>query len=119
MRLHLRLFRHTLYDLSLIHICTMNELTYQVREANYLPEKMAIAKSAYECIEEGESVYLDSGTTTCLLYTSALVLQGVQHGGLVHKTGTGFVDKDRRGLHLSELGCAEHVVRFRGKAHVQ
>ena len=62
-------------------IRTMNELTYQVRETNYLPEKMAIAKSAYECIEEGDSIYLDSGTTTFEL--AKLIKTGTKRNILV------------------------------------
>lgn len=42
----------------------MNELTYQMRETKYLAEKKAIAQLAYDCIEDGDSIYLDAGTTT-------------------------------------------------------
>lgn len=43
---------------------TMNELTYQTRETINLREKIAIAEMAYNSIEDGDSIYLDSGTTT-------------------------------------------------------
>ncbi|MFR7743710.1 MAG: DeoR/GlpR family DNA-binding transcription regulator [Acutalibacteraceae bacterium] len=43
---------------------TTAELPYQVRESKYLQEKMAIARAAYDMINDGDSVYLDSGTTT-------------------------------------------------------
>jgi len=43
---------------------TLNEMPYQTREITYLPEKIAIASHAYNTIEEGDSIYLDSGTTT-------------------------------------------------------
>ncbi len=43
---------------------TMNELTYPMRESKHMEEKIAIAKMAYDLIEDGDSLYLDSGTTT-------------------------------------------------------
>ncbi|MEG1515922.1 MAG: DeoR/GlpR family DNA-binding transcription regulator [Clostridia bacterium] len=45
-------------------IRTLNELTYQMRETKYLAEKKSIAKLAYDSIEDGDSIYLDAGTTT-------------------------------------------------------
>lgn len=45
-------------------IGTRSEMSYQIRETNYLHEKMAIAQAAYNVIEEGDSIYIDSGTTT-------------------------------------------------------
>ncbi|MEM5769868.1 MAG: DeoR/GlpR family DNA-binding transcription regulator, partial [Bacillota bacterium] len=45
-------------------IGTMKELTYQARETKNLSEKVAIAQMAYDCINEGDSIYVDSGTTT-------------------------------------------------------
>ena len=36
---------------------TTAELPYQVRESKYLQEKMAIARAAYDMINDGDSVY--------------------------------------------------------------
>lgn len=45
-------------------IGTMKELSYQARETKHLAEKVAIARIAFECINDGDSIYVDSGTTT-------------------------------------------------------
>ena len=45
-------------------IGTMEELTYQTRETKNLSEKIAIAKVASNYINDGDSIYIDSGTTT-------------------------------------------------------
>lgn len=45
-------------------IGAMKELSYQARETKHLAEKIAIAKVAYDFIEDGDAIYLDSGTTT-------------------------------------------------------
>ena len=58
-----------------------NELSYPVRETRNLSEKIAIAKVAYDCIEEGDAVYLDSGTTT--LELAKLIAQGNKQNLLI------------------------------------
>lgn len=60
---------------------TTSELPYPVRESKYLQEKMAIAKIAYDMINDGDSVYLDSGTTTFEL--AKLICNGSKRGLLV------------------------------------
>ena len=45
-------------------IGTAKEMSYQTRETKYLREKAAIAQTAYDYIEEGNTIYIDSGTTT-------------------------------------------------------
>lgn len=45
-------------------IGTAKEMSYHTRETKNLEEKAAIAKIAYDCIEEGNTIYIDSGTTT-------------------------------------------------------
>ena len=45
-------------------IGTAKEMSYHTRETKNLEEKAAIAKVAYDCIEEGNTIYIDSGTTT-------------------------------------------------------
>lgn len=45
-------------------IGTRNEMSYHLRETNNLLEKMAIAQAAYSMIDNGDSIYIDSGTTT-------------------------------------------------------
>lgn len=40
------------------------ELSYQEKEIRYMEEKQKIAKAAAELVKEGETVFLDTGTTT-------------------------------------------------------
>lgn len=40
------------------------ELSYQEKEIRFLEEKQKIARAAAELVKDGESVFLDSGTTT-------------------------------------------------------
>ena len=60
---------------------TTAELPYQVRESKNMQEKMAIAKAAYDMINDDDSVYLDSGTTTYEL--AKLIRNGPKRGILV------------------------------------
>lgn len=64
---------------------TMNELTYQTRETTYRSEKMSIAHLAYDSIEDGDSIYLDSGTTTFEL--AKLIRNGSKRNILVATNG--------------------------------
>ena len=74
---------------------TTAELPYQVRESKYLQEKMAIARAAYDMINDGDSVYLDSGTTTFEL--AKLLCNGPKRGILVAtnvRACSGYLAKD-------------------------
>ena len=43
---------------------SLREFSHQENEARQMEEKRAIARVAYDCIGDGEAVFLDSGTTT-------------------------------------------------------
>lgn len=58
-----------------------NELSYPMRETRNLAEKIAIAKAAYDYIEDGDAVYLDSGTTT--LELAKMIAQGDKQNLLI------------------------------------
>lgn len=46
---------------------SLREFSHQEKEFRQKEEKMAIARAAYECISDGEAIFLDSGTTTIQL----------------------------------------------------
>ncbi|MFR2022296.1 MAG: DeoR/GlpR family DNA-binding transcription regulator [Clostridia bacterium] len=78
---------------------TTAELPYQVRESKYLQEKMAIARAAYDMINDGDSVYLDSGTTTFEL--AKLLCNGPKRGILVATNAL-----DHAGVLLGQQGIS-------------
>lgn len=43
---------------------SLREFSHQENEVRHREEKKAIAAAAYDCIQDGEAVFLDSGTTT-------------------------------------------------------
>lgn len=43
---------------------SLREFSHQEKEYRHRDEKIAIARAAYDCIGDGEAVFLDSGTTT-------------------------------------------------------
>jgi DeoR family fructose operon transcriptional repressor len=87
---------------------TLNELPYQTREITYLPEKIAIASHAYNTIEEGDSIYLDSGTTTFEL--AKLIRSGPTTRLLV---ATNALDHARELLNNENI----HVILVGGELH--
>lgn len=46
---------------------SLREFSHQEKEFLHKEEKTAIARAAYDCISDGEAVFLDSGTTTIQL----------------------------------------------------
>jgi len=78
---------------------TTAELPYPVRESKYLQEKMAIARAAYDMINDGDSVYLDSGTTTFEL--AKLLCNGPKRGILVATNAL-----DHAGVLLGQQGIS-------------
>ena len=76
-----------------------DSLPYQVRESKYLQEKMAIARAAYDMINDGDSVYLDSGTTTFEL--AKLLCNGPKRGILVATNAL-----DHAGVLLGQQGIS-------------
>ena len=46
---------------------SLREFSHQENEVRHREEKKAIAAAAYDCIQDGEAVFLDSGTTTTQL----------------------------------------------------
>ncbi len=53
---------------------SLREFSHKEKEPLHLPEKMAIAKAAYERINDGEAIFLDVGTTT--LELARLIVAG-------------------------------------------
>lgn len=46
---------------------SLNEFSHKEKEPKRLSEKISIARAAYDCIKDGDAVFLDSGTTTVQL----------------------------------------------------
>ena len=53
---------------------SLSEFSHEEKAALNLEEKKAIAKTAYDCIANGEAIFLDSGTTT--LELARLIAKG-------------------------------------------
>lgn len=53
---------------------SLREFSHQEKEFRQREEKIAIAKAAYECIGNGEAVFLDSGTTT--IHLARMIVSG-------------------------------------------
>ena len=65
-------------------VCThssLRELSHQEKLPLHLEEKKAIARAAYNCITDGEAVFLDCGTTTIQL--ARLIISGPKRNILV------------------------------------
>lgn len=60
---------------------SLREFSHQEKEAQQSEEKIAIAQAAYECIGDGEAVFLDAGTTTHQL--ARLIVSGPKRNILV------------------------------------
>ena len=60
---------------------SLRELSHREKEALHLEEKKAIARAAYDCIADGEAVFLDCGTTTIQL--ARLIIAGPKRGVMV------------------------------------
>jgi len=57
------------------------ELTYSEKQSRHLPEKKAIAKAAYDVINDGEAIFIDTGTTTIEL--AKLISQGTKRNVMI------------------------------------
>lgn len=55
---------------------SLREFSHQEKEARQREEKIAIAQAAYDCICDGEAIFLDAGTTT--LQLARLIVQGTK-----------------------------------------
>ncbi|EJF40828.1 MULTISPECIES: DeoR/GlpR family DNA-binding transcription regulator [Eubacteriales] len=53
---------------------SLRERSYQEKETLHVLEKQAIAQAAYDCIKDGEAIFLDTGTTTIEL--AKLIVEG-------------------------------------------
>ena len=53
---------------------SLREFSHQENEVRHREEKRAIAMAAYDCIQDGEAIFLDSGTTVCEL--ARLIVEG-------------------------------------------
>lgn len=53
---------------------SLQEYSHSEKVPKYLKEKLSIAKAAYECINDGDAIMLDSGTTT--LQIARLIKKG-------------------------------------------
>lgn len=53
---------------------SLQEYSHLEKNTRYLREKLSIAKAAYNCIDNGDAIFLDSGTTT--LQLARLIKQG-------------------------------------------
>jgi len=65
-------------------VCThgsLREFSNQEKLTRHLEEKKAIARAAYDCINDGEAVFLDCGTTTIQL--ARLIITGPKRNILV------------------------------------
>lgn len=65
-------------------VCThgsLREFSHQEKITRHLEEKKAIARAAYDCIDDGEAVFLDCGTTTIQL--ARLIISGPKRNILV------------------------------------
>lgn len=60
---------------------SLSEPTYEDRNASRIAEKRAIARMAYDCIMDGDAVYIDSGTTA--LHLAHLLAGGTKRKVLV------------------------------------
>lgn len=60
---------------------SLREFSHQEKEPLHLREKQAIARAAYECINDGDAVFLDCGTTTIQL--ARLIISGPKRKILV------------------------------------
>ena len=65
-------------------VCThgsLREFSHQEKLTRHLEEKKAIARAAYDCIADGEAIFLDCGTTTIQL--ARLIIEGPKRNILV------------------------------------
>lgn len=60
---------------------SLRELSHKEKEPLHLEEKQAIARAAYDCINDGEALFLDCGTTT--LQLARLIVSGPKRNILV------------------------------------
>ena len=60
---------------------SLREFSHQEKLTRHLEEKKAIARAAYDCITDGEAVFLDCGTTTIQL--AHLIIEGPKRNILV------------------------------------
>ena len=65
-------------------ICTygsLREFSHEEKEPLHMEEKLAIARAAYDCINDGDAIFLDCGTTT--LQLARLIVSGPKRNILV------------------------------------
>lgn len=60
---------------------SLREFSHQEKLTRHLEEKKAIARAAYDCIADGEAIFLDCGTTTIQL--ARLIIEGPKRNILV------------------------------------
>lgn len=60
---------------------SLSELSHEEKETKHLEEKRAIARAAYNCINDGDAIFMDSGTTTMQL--AKLIVSGHKRNVLV------------------------------------
>lgn len=83
---------------------SLREFSHQEKETRHLEEKKAIARAAYDCINDGEAVFLDCGTTTIQL--ARLIISGPKRNILVCTNGINIANELARApdLHVVVLG---------------
>jgi DeoR/GlpR family transcriptional regulator of sugar metabolism len=65
---------------------SLRELTNDEKLPKHFEEKKAIAQAAYDCIKDGDAIYLDSGTTTIQL--AKLIVSGPKRKIMVATNAT-------------------------------
>ena len=65
---------------------SLRELSNDEKLPKHLEEKQAIAQAAYDCIQDGEAIFLDSGTTTIQL--ARLIVSGTKRKIMVATNAT-------------------------------
>lgn len=65
---------------------SLHELSNEEKLPKHLEEKKAIAQAAYDCINDGDAVFLDSGTTTIQL--ARLIVSGPKRNIMVATNAT-------------------------------
>lgn len=84
---------------------SLREFSHQEKEARQSEEKIAIAQAAYECIGDGEAVFLDAGTTT--LQLARLIVAGSKRNILA------CTNSIHVALELSNAGDIQTIVIWR------
>lgn len=105
---------------SLAHLSLIKEAAYTQRQASNISAKMSIAEKAITLVENGRSIYIDSGTT-CMFFAQRMIdqdlfvltpapniaLELVKHANIkVNLTGG---QLNRETLTLSGFNAAEYV----------